>query len=170
MQRAVAMVAEGKTQRQIAKALDVDQATVSRVTERLMQNAGNRKTHKEPPEIPALERRSAAIANRQQTGIVASVRAIRLNAVDRPAPGRSNDVAGELTEAINQALTIEAKLLGLHGALLERARTNPSAGHAAERIAVIIRAAKRSAGVRHNAESGRRLLAALCEDPGAKLT
>jgi hypothetical protein len=83
----------------------------------------------------------------------------------------ANDVAGELTDAINKSLSIEARLLGLHSNLIERARdhTNSRAAHAAERIAVIIRAAKRSAGVRHNAESGRRLLAALCEDPMADL-
>jgi hypothetical protein len=91
--------------------------------------------------------------------------------LDEVAILAADAVAGELTEALNAALTIEARLIGLQNALLERARdgTNSSAGHAAERLAIVIRAAKRAAGVKHNAESGRRLLAALASDPGAKL-
>ena len=97
--------------------------------------------------------------------------AARVAAVDEVAVVVANQVAAELTKAINEALTIEARLISLHNALLERARdsTNNSAGHAAERIAAIIRAAKRSAAVPH-AESGRRLLDALASDPGANLT
>jgi hypothetical protein len=116
------------------------------------------------PEKEALQR--AAIASFGEAA------ALREAALDAVAVVIAEEVAGELTAAINQALTIEAKLLGLHNALLERARdrTNRSAGHAAERISVMIRAAKRSAAVPHDAEGGRRLLAALCEDPGASLT
>ena len=43
-------------------------------------------------------------------------------------------------------------------------------GGAAERIAAIIRKAREEAGVPRDGESGRRLLEALCNDPGAKLT
>ena len=115
------------------------------------------------PEKEALHR--AAI---ERLGEAAAARAA---ALDEVAVVVANGVAGELTAAINEALTIEAKLLSVHQALLERARdsTNNSAAHAAERIAVVIRAAKRSAAVPHDAESGRRLLAALCEDPEARL-
>ena len=65
-------------------------------------------------------------------------------ALDEVAVLVANAVAGEVTLSLNDALTIEAKLLGLHSALLQRARdgTNSSGGHAAERIAVMIRAAK----------------------------
>ena len=116
------------------------------------------------PEKEALHR--AAI---ERLGEAAAARAA---ALDEVAVVVANGVAGELTAAINEALTIEAKLLSVHQALLERARdsTNNSAAHAAERIAVVIRAAKRSAAVPHDAESGRRLLDALASDPGANLT
>jgi hypothetical protein len=112
---------------------------------------------KEAQHGAAIKRLGAAVADREV-------------ALDEVAILAANAVAGELTEAL-QAITIEAKLIGLHNALLERARdgTNSSAGHAAEKLSVMIRAAKRSAGVRHNAESGRRLLAALASDPGATL-
>ena len=115
------------------------------------------------PEKEALHR--AAI---EHLGEAAAARAA---ALDEVAVVVADGVAGELTEAINKALTIEATLLSLHNALLERARAdiNSRAAHAAERIAAIIRAAKRSAAVPHDAESGRRLLAALCEDPEARL-
>jgi hypothetical protein len=114
----------------------------------------------------AEQQHQAAIA---RLGEAAAARGV---ALDEVAVLVANGVAGELTEALNQALTVEAKLLGLHNALLERARdhTNSNAGHAAERIAVMIRAAKRSAAVPRAPESGRRLLAALATDPGATLT
>lgn len=113
---------------------------------------------KEAQHGAAIQRLGAAVADREV-------------ALDEVAILAADEVAGELTAALNQALIIEARLIGLHNALLERARGgDSSAGHAAERIAVMIRAAKRNAGVPHNAESGRRLLAALADDPGAKLT
>ena len=99
--------------------------------------------------------------------------AARAAAVNEIACIIASEVGTQLTAALNQALTIEATLLSLHQAMLDRARSDSSdsagAAHAAERIAVTIRAAKRSAAVPHDAESGRRLLAALCEDPEARL-
>jgi hypothetical protein len=97
--------------------------------------------------------------------------AARDAALDEVACVVADAVAGRLTEALNQSLTIEAQLLCVHHALLERARdrTNSGAGHAAERIAVMIRAAKRNAGVPHNSESGRWLLQALATNPKATL-
>jgi ParB-like chromosome segregation protein Spo0J len=49
-----AMSAEGKTQQQIAKALDVSQRTVSNVLEALSKNRGNAKTAKPLPATPDL--------------------------------------------------------------------------------------------------------------------
>jgi hypothetical protein len=124
------------------------------------------------PELAAAKR---TLPDKEQLHVAAVAR-LGVAAADRDATLSevavlaANDVAGELTEALNQALTIEARLLSLHNALLERARTNPNAGHAAEKLSVMIRSAKRAAGVKHNAESGRRLLAALADDPGAKLS
>jgi hypothetical protein len=117
--------------------------------------------------LPAKEKlHTAAVAR------LSAAAADRNIALDELAVLVAAGVADELTQSLNEALKVEARLLSLHNALLERARdgTNSSAGYAAERIAAIIRAAKRSAGVQHNAESGRRLLAALATDPGAKLT
>src|SRR5882672_2774595 len=51
----------GKTQEQIADQLDVDQATVSRVVDRVMQNGGSAKTHNPapPPSLPEEETQPA---------------------------------------------------------------------------------------------------------------
>jgi hypothetical protein len=91
--------------------------------------------------LPEEERQHQAAIER--LGVAAADRAV---ALDEVAVLAADGVAGKLTLALNQALTIEARLISLHSALLERARdgTNSSAGRAAERIAVIIRAAKRS--------------------------
>jgi hypothetical protein len=118
------------------------------------------------PTLPEKEQQ-----HRPAIGRLGEAAALRDMALDEVAVVAADEVAGALTGALNDALRVEARLLGLHHALLERVRGgDSSAGHAAERIAVMIRAGKRNAGVPHDAESGRRLLAALCEDPGAKLT
>jgi DNA-binding transcriptional regulator LsrR (DeoR family) len=48
------MATEGKTQQQIAEALDIPRETVSNVLERFGQNGGTAKKTKPPPEIPDL--------------------------------------------------------------------------------------------------------------------
>jgi hypothetical protein len=81
------------------------------------------------------------------------------------------DLAGELTEHLNVALKVEARLRSVFMALNAKGNAGDAeAGHAAEKITAMIIAAKRGAGVPHDATSGQALLAALAEDPGAKLT
>jgi DNA-binding transcriptional regulator LsrR (DeoR family) len=48
------MAAEGKTQQQIAEALDVDQKTVSNVLQRIRKNNTTVETPKPLPELPDL--------------------------------------------------------------------------------------------------------------------
>ena len=120
----------------------------------------------------AAARRTLPDAEQQHRGAIERLGAAataRDAALDEVAVAVANDVAAEFTEALNQALTIEARLLSLHNALLERARTIRSAGAAAEQIAVMIRAAKRGAGVPRAPEVGRQLLDALASDPQARL-
>jgi hypothetical protein len=81
------------------------------------------------------------------------------------------DLARELTTHLNVALTVEARLRSVFVALNAKGNAGDAeAGHAAEKITAMITAAKRGAGVPHDAQSGAALLAALAEDPGAKLT
>jgi hypothetical protein len=80
------------------------------------------------------------------------------------------DLARELTQHLNVALQVEARLRSVLLALNAKGNAgDSSAGHAAEKITGMITAAKRGAGVPHDATSGPALLEALCEDPGAKL-
>jgi hypothetical protein len=165
-----------RLQAQLRELVDRDQATTGRwlAAGRVGADPGNAAdTGALADRIAAMQGEVAAAKRtlpetEQQAAIerLGEAAAARDAALEEVAVVVANDVAGELTEALNRALAIQAKLLSLHHALLERARnrTNSSAGHAAERIAVIIRAAKRSSGVRHNAESGPRLLAALATD------
>src|SRR4029077_3338025 len=73
--------------------------------------------------------------------------------------------AGELTEALNRALTVAAKVLSLREAL--SAQTNGLA--AAEKITAALRQAKAASGVPRNADVGRRLLDLLSHDSTAAL-
>jgi hypothetical protein len=78
------------------------------------------------------------------------------------------DLARELTEHLNVALQVEARLRSVFVALNAKGNAGDSAaGHAAEKITVMITAAKRGAGVPHDATSGPRLLEALLTDPEA---
>jgi hypothetical protein len=73
--------------------------------------------------------------------------------------------AGELTEALNRALTIEAKILSLREAL--SAQANGLA--AAEKMNAALKQAKAAAGVPRNADVGRKLLDQLLHDSTAAL-
>ena len=81
------------------------------------------------------------------------------------------ELASELTTLLNTALTVEATIRSVLDAISESAsRGEPGMGGAAERVTSIIRRAREEAGVPRDDKSGRRLLDALCNDPGAKLT
>lgn len=74
--------------------------------------------------------------------------------------------------ALTRALEEEAVLHGLRDELAARANhpdAMPGAANAAARIGELIAATKRSAGVRHNPQAGRRLLDALLADADASL-
>jgi len=96
---------------------------------------------------------------------------VRLAAAERDAALHAVTVeaatfaASELTEALNRALTIEARIISLREAL--GAQTNGLA--AAEKINAALRQAKAAAGVPRNADVGRRLLDLLSHDPTATL-
>ena len=96
---------------------------------------------------------------------------VRLAAAERDAALHAVTVeaatfaASELTEALNRALTIEARIISLREAL--GAQTNGLA--AAEKINAALRQAKAAAGVSRNADVGRRLLDLLSHDPTATL-
>jgi hypothetical protein len=80
------------------------------------------------------------------------------------------DLAGKLVDHLNVALEVEARLRSVFMALNARGNAGDSAArHASEKITVMITAAKRGAGVPHDAESGAALLATLATHPGAKL-
>jgi hypothetical protein len=80
-------------------------------------------------------------------------------------------MARELTDHLNVALKVEARLRSVFMALNAKGNAGDAdAGHAAEQIMMMITAAKRGAGVPHDATSGAALLATLATDPGAKLT
>jgi hypothetical protein len=101
----------------------------------------------------------------------AAAERVRLAAAERDAAWHAVTVeaatfaAGELTEALNRALTVEAKILSLREALT--AQTNGLA--AAEKINAALRQAKAAAGVPRNADVGLRLLDLLTHDPTAVL-
>ncbi len=84
----------------------------------------------------------------------------------------ARDYAERYRAALTMALEHEAVLHGLRDELLSRAHRSdaePGAMDAAARIGELIANTKRTAGVRHNSEPGRRLLAALASDPDASI-
>ena len=94
----------------------------------------------------------------------------RASAVAAVAIEVCEDLARELTEKLTAALAVEARARSVIASLHARGNTGDSAaGHAAEKITAMIIAAKRGAGVPHDATSGPALLEALCVDPGATL-
>src|SRR5207244_3976969 len=91
---------------------------------------------------------------RRLDAVLAAAERLRLAAAERDAALHAVTVeaatfaAGELTEALNRALTVEAKILSLREAL--SAQTNGLA--AAEKINAALRHAKAAAGVPRNAD------------------
>ena len=73
--------------------------------------------------------------------------------------------AGEFTEALNRALTIEATIRSLYEVL----STRHNGLAASEQISAAVRRAKAAAGVPWNQDAGRRLLDLLALDPAATL-
>ena len=119
------------------------------------------------PEIRAVASALPAARAAQE----AAAARVRLAAAERDAALHAVTVeaatfaAGELTEALNRALTVEAKILSLREAL--SAQTNGLA--AAEKINAALRHAKAAAGVPRNADIGRKLLDRLSHDSTAAL-
>jgi hypothetical protein len=101
----------------------------------------------------------------------AAVERVRLAAAERDAALHGVAVeaatasAGELTEALNRALAVEAKIRSLREAL----STHPNGLAASEKINAAVRNAKAAAGVPWNHDAGRRLLDLLAHDPAATL-
>ena len=119
------------------------------------------------PEVRAVDAalpaaRAAQEAAAERVRLAAAERDAALHAV---AVEAATFAAGELTEALNRALTVEAKILSLREAL--SAQTNGLA--AAEKINAALRQAKAAAGVPRNADVGRRLLDLLVHDSAAAL-
>jgi len=119
------------------------------------------------PEVRAVDAalpaaRAAQEAAAERVRLAAAERDAALHAV---AVEAATFAAGELTEALNRALTVEAKILSLREAL--SAQTNGLA--AAEKINAALRQAKAAAGVPRNADVGRRLLDLLAHDAAAAL-
>jgi hypothetical protein len=106
--------------------------------------------------------RAAQEAAAERVRLAAAERDAALHAVTVEA---ATFAAGELTEALNRALAVEAKILSLREAL--SVRTNGLA--AAEKINAALRQAKAAAGVPRNADVGRRLLDLLAHDSAAAL-
>ena len=115
--------------------------------------------------LPAKEKIHRDAVSRLQ-----ATQAERASAVVEVAVELCADRAGELRGHLNTALTVEGQIRSVLDAISERASRGEGTGTAAERIAAIIRKAREDAGVPRDTESGRRLLDALCNDPGAKLT
>src|ERR1700730_8003008 len=111
--------------------------------------------------LPAARAAQEVAAERGRPGAAAE-RDAALHAVTVEA---ATFAASELTEALNRALTIEARIISLREAL--GAQTNGLA--AAEKINAALRQAKAAAGVPRNADVGRRLLDLLSHDPTATL-
>jgi hypothetical protein len=112
------------------------------------------------PEVSA----AAAILPTARAALGAAAERVRLAAAERDAALAAFATA-ELTEALNRALTVEAKILSLREAL--GSQTTGLA--ASERIAGAMRQAKAAAGVPRNSQAGRRLLDRLAHDPAATL-
>jgi hypothetical protein len=120
----------------------------------------------------ALEARAAASAlPAARAAQEAAIERVRLAAAERDAALHAVAVeaaaaaAGELTEALNRALTVEAKIHSVREAL--SAQTNGLA--AGEKINAALRQAKGAPGVPRNPDAGRRLLDLLAHDPAATL-
>ena len=110
--------------------------------------------------LPAARAAQAAAAERVR--LAAAERDAALHAVTVEAAAFA---ALELTEALNRALAVEAKILSLREAL--SVQTNGLA--AAEKINAALRQAKAAAGVPRDADVGRRLLDLLAHDSTAAL-
>jgi len=106
--------------------------------------------------------RAAQEAAAERVRLAAAERDAALDAV---AVEAASLAAGELTETLNRALAVEARIHSLREAL--GARTSGLA--ASEKINGAVRRAKAAAGVPRNSDAGRRLLDALARDPAATL-
>jgi hypothetical protein len=114
--------------------------------------------------LPAKEQ-----VHREAVSRLQAAQADRGAAIAEVAVEICSELAGEVTGHLNTALTVEAEIRSVLDAISERARRGEGMGTAAERIAAIIHKARDQAGVPRDGESGRQLLEALCNDPGASL-
>ena len=110
--------------------------------------------------LPAARAEQEAAAER--VGLAAAERDAALHAVAVEAAALA---AAELTEALNGAWTVEARIQSLCEAL----STRTSGLAASEKINGAVRQAKAAAGVPRNSDAGRKLLDALAGDPAAIL-
>src|SRR6266436_546454 len=157
-----------RLKRELACARDEDQAALGRW---IAQGGGDR-----PQPSAATVAADASLGElasevRAVASALPAARAAQEAAAERDAALHAVTVeaatfaAGELTEALNRALAVEAKILSLREAL--SAQTNGLA--AAEKISAALRQAKAAAGVPRSADVGRRLLELLSHDSTAAL-
>ena len=106
--------------------------------------------------------RAAQEAAAERVRLAAAERDAALDAV---AVEAASVAARELTEMLNRALAVEARIHSLREALGVR----PGGLAASEKITGTVRQAKAAAGVLRNSDAGRRLLDALALDPAATL-
>jgi hypothetical protein len=107
----------------------------------------------------------AARAAQAATGRVRLAVAERDSALHAVVVEAAAAAAGELTEALNRALRVEAKIHSVREALSAHTDGLP----ACEKINAALRQAKAVVGVPRNADAGRRLLDLLAYDPAATL-
>jgi hypothetical protein len=119
------------------------------------------------PEVRAVSSALPAATAVQETAAerVRLAAAERDTALDAVAVEAASLAAGELTDLLNRALTVEARIHSLREAL----STRVSGLAAGEKINGTVRQAKAAAGVPRNSDAGRRLLDALAHDPAATL-
>lgn len=104
----------------------------------------------------AIEALRPAAARREEVLYLAAVEA-------------TQELAGDLTEALNAALAIEARLRSVAEALRQRGATDPAAIAPAGRVLEIVAGAKSGAGVPHDHATGADLLERLVRDATATL-
>jgi hypothetical protein len=114
------------------------------------------------PDKEALHRDAISRLQAAQTERSAAVAAVAVEACE--------ELGTELTAAIDRSLIIEARLLGLRNALLARSNAGDAdAGHAAERVTLVIASAKRAAGVPRDTASGPAPARGAADGPGGTM-
>jgi hypothetical protein len=166
-----------RLKRELASARDEDQAVLGRwiaqggVGDRPQPSATTAAVDSSLGELAPEVRAVASALPAARAAQEAAAERVRLAAAERDAALHAVAVeaaaaaAGELTDALNRALRVEAKIHSVREALCAHTDGLP----ASEKINAALRQAKAAAGVPRNADAGRRLLDLLAYDPAATL-